>query len=83
MVAVNYALNAFMPFVVVAVLSFNAMGWERIEPYAIFGLMFFASRYNWKVGYSVAYCESMGVDFDDPRPIEDQLSDANKGDLDQ
>jgi len=62
----NYVLNKFCPFILIAVLSFLKMGFESFEPYVIIGLVFFIYNFSYKVGYAVAICEERGfLDKDD------------------
>ena len=48
MIVLNFALNKFMPFILISFLSFYKMGFQCVEPYAIFGLAFFIARFNFK-----------------------------------
>jgi hypothetical protein len=62
---INYTLNKFCPILVVAFLIFFKMGFLTWEPYAIMGLVLFATNFHYKVGYSVAICEERGLLKDD------------------
>lgn len=57
----NYSANKFCPMLIVAFLLFYKIGFETWEPYAILGCMFFIDKFSYKVGYSVALCESKGL----------------------
>ena len=59
---INYAANKFCPWLIVGFLLFYNFGYMKMEPYIILGLMFFMERFNYKIGYSVAYCECKGID---------------------
>ena len=59
---VNYSLNRFCPAVMLLVLIFANFKLTQWEPYAIIGLMIFIDRFQFKVGYSVGYCEARGID---------------------
>jgi len=54
---IDYCLNKFCPFIIIGFLLFANFGFETWEPYAIMALTVFIERFNFKVGYSVAYCE--------------------------
>ena len=58
----NYSLNKFCPWLIVGFLLFYNFGYMKMEPYIILGLMFFMERFNYKIGYSVAYCECNNID---------------------
>tara|TARA_A100001035_G_C27635437_1_gene432045 strand:- start:173 stop:373 length:201 start_codon:yes stop_codon:yes gene_type:complete len=64
MIVLNFALNKFMPFILISFLSFYKMGYQCIEPYAIFALAIFIARFNFKAGYSLAYCEKNNISLD-------------------
>jgi uncharacterized membrane protein YecN with MAPEG domain len=48
----EYALNKYMPIVMVCFICFYTFGYETWEPYFIVGLMLFSNRYNFKCGYA-------------------------------
>jgi hypothetical protein len=50
---------------IIGFLLFYNFGYAKFEPYVIMGLIFFIERFNFKVGYAVAYCESMGINLED------------------
>ena len=56
----NYSLNKFCPYIIIAFLLFFKMGFETFEPYIIIGLVFFIQNFSYKVGYAVAICEERG-----------------------
>ena len=59
---VNYCLNRFCPIIIVTFLIFSNFELTQWEPYVIIGLMVFMDRFQYKVGYSVGYCEAHGID---------------------
>ena len=64
---VNYCLNRFCPMLMLGFLIFMNFELTQWEPYVIIALMIFMDRYQFKVGYSVGYCEAHGIDPTDPR----------------
>ena len=58
---INYSLNKFLPFILVAFVLFTKMGFECWEPYAVMALVLFIDKFSYKVGYSVALCEERGL----------------------
>jgi len=50
----------------VVALLFSQIDWETWQPYVILGFIFFIDKFSFKTGYSVAYCESKGLDLDNP-----------------
>jgi hypothetical protein len=62
---IDYSLNKFCPLLIIGFLLFYNFGYAKFEPYVIMGLIFFIERFNFKVGYAVAYCESMGINLED------------------
>jgi hypothetical protein len=54
-----------MPYIIIAFLSFNSLGFESFEPYAILLSSFFTGHFHFKAGYAVAYCESNNIPLDD------------------
>jgi len=65
MIVLNFALNKFLPFLLIAFLCFYKMGFYTFEPYVVMALVFFVSHFNFKAGYSVAYCEKHNINLDD------------------
>lgn len=65
MIVLNFALNKFLPFIIIGFLCFYKMGPYTFEPYVIMGLVYFVSYFNFKAGYSVAYCEKNNINLDD------------------
>tara|TARA_R110000744_G_scaffold687_4_gene2661 strand:+ start:5975 stop:6184 length:210 start_codon:yes stop_codon:yes gene_type:complete len=63
---INYSLNKFLPYLFVVALLFSQIDWETWQPYVILGFIFFIDKFSFKTGYSVAYCESKGLDLDNP-----------------
>jgi hypothetical protein len=64
MIVLNFALNKFLPFVLIACLGFYGMGFDRFEPYLIIALSLFVGDFNFKAGYAVAFCEKNNIDVD-------------------
>lgn len=58
---VNYCLNRFCPLGVIIFLVFSKFELTDWEAYVIIGMVLFTERFQFKVGYSVAYCESKGI----------------------
>ena len=61
----NYSLNKFMPYIIIAFLSFYNMGFESFSPYVILLSSFFTGHFHFKAGYAVAYCEANNIPLDD------------------
>ena len=57
----NYVLNKYCPILIIGILVFLNMGFKTWEPYIILLLVYFASSFSFKVGYSVAICEEKGL----------------------
>tara|TARA_B100000085_G_C18507745_1_gene498251 strand:+ start:943 stop:1161 length:219 start_codon:yes stop_codon:yes gene_type:complete len=64
MIAFNFALNKFLPYILIAFLSFYSIGLQRIESYVILGLAIFIGHFSFKTGYAVCYCEKNNIDLD-------------------
>tara|TARA_Y100001934_G_C12108575_1_gene657396 strand:+ start:301 stop:570 length:270 start_codon:yes stop_codon:yes gene_type:complete len=56
---INYALNKYMPLLVVSFVAFYTLGYATWETYLIIGLMIFSNNFNFKCGYAHAYLSSM------------------------
>ncbi len=52
MAFLEYALNKYMPFLMVSFISFYSFGYKTWEPYFILGLMLFSNKFNFKCGYA-------------------------------
>ena len=61
-IILNYCLNRFCPFLVLAFLLFSNFLLTQWELYAILASIIFIDRFQFKVGYSVGYCEAKGID---------------------
>ena len=61
----NYVLQKFSPLVIAIWLIFTKFNLTNWEPYVIIAMILFIERFSFKVGYSVAYCESRGIDPND------------------
>ena len=59
---VNYALNRFCPMLILAFLMLSNFSFNNWQLYAAIGLMIFMDKYQFKVGYSVGYCEASNID---------------------
>ena len=59
---INYCLNRFCPIIILAILIFSNFSLDNWQLYATVALMFFMDKYQFKVGYSVGYCEAAGID---------------------
>ena len=69
---IDYSLNRFCPIAMVIAIIFLNFSLDNWQLYALGTLLFFMDRYQFKVGYSVGYCEASGIDptSDDPIPPE-------------
>ena len=65
MIVLNYALNKFAPFIIIGFLAFYKIGFNSFEPYVILFFSMFIAHFNWRAGYSVAYCEKNNINLDD------------------
>jgi len=59
---VNYCLNRFCPLIIVTFLLFTSFELTQWKPYAIMASILFIDRFQFKVGYSVGYCDARGID---------------------
>lgn len=57
----NFLLNKFLPFFIIAFLCFLKMGFNCFEPYVIMSMCFFTSHFHFKTGYALAFCEANGI----------------------
>ncbi len=48
------------------IVLFSSLSAQSWEPYVVLGFVFFIDKFSFKTGYSVAYCESKGLDLDNP-----------------
>lgn len=64
MVIFNYILNKFCPYVAISFLLFSSISHETWQPYVIIGMVFFIDKFSFNAGYSVAYCQSKGINLD-------------------
>jgi hypothetical protein len=65
MVFFNYMLNKFCPYVAISFALFSYMSFSAWQPYLIMAMVFFIDKFSFKAGYSVAYCESKGINLND------------------
>lgn len=61
---INYALNKFIPYLIILGLVFSQMDYATIYPYITMGFILFVDKFSFKTGYSVAYCEKNNIDLD-------------------
>jgi hypothetical protein len=59
---INYCLNRSCPAIMLLFIIFANFKLTQWEPYVIIGLIMFIDRFQFKVGYSVGYCEARGID---------------------
>ena len=62
---INYALNKYMPLLMVGFICFYTLGYTTWEPYSIMGLMLFSNSYNFKCGYAHSCLDNGFVDTED------------------
>ena len=62
---INYSLNKFSPYLIMAFLLFYDSGFSVWRSIVCLGLCFFIDKFSFKAGYSVAYCEAHNIDLDD------------------
>tara|TARA_B100000902_G_C27261107_1_gene890808 strand:- start:1276 stop:1473 length:198 start_codon:yes stop_codon:yes gene_type:complete len=65
MIPFNFAMNKFMPYILMTFLSFYSIGFESFVPYAILALAIFIGHFSFKTGYAVCYCEKNNINLDD------------------
>jgi len=58
----NYCFNRFCPLIILAWLIWSHFSFSDWVPYVMSGLILFVDRFQYKVGYSVGYCERHGID---------------------
>ena len=68
----NYGLQKLCPLLISIWLLFTKFDLTNWEPYVIIAMILFIDRFSFKVGYSVAYCESRGID-----PNDDETDQRN------
>ena len=59
---INYCLNKYCPYIIIAALLYTNFNLDSWEPYILAGLILFIDIFNWRVVYSVAYCDARGVE---------------------
>jgi len=68
----NYCLNRFCPIILVGFFILSAFSLTDWKLYALSGLIFFMDRFQFKIGYSVGYCDAKGIDpRNPPKSLED------------
>jgi hypothetical protein len=58
----NYSLNRFCPILLLGALILSNFSLTDWQVYVTIALMIFMDKYQFKVGYSVGYCEAAGID---------------------
>lgn len=48
----NYALNKYMPLLIISFICFHSFGFETYEPYFVLGLVLFSNKYNFNCGFA-------------------------------
>ena len=59
---INYCLNKFCPYVIILGTLFLNSNLEIWKGLLVFAFCLFIDKFSFKAGYSVAYCESRGID---------------------
>jgi hypothetical protein len=59
---INYTLNRFCPMIILGILMFLNFSLDNWHLYVVLCLMIFMDKYQFKVGYSVGFCEAKGID---------------------
>ncbi len=58
----NYSLNRFCPMAIVILILLSSFSLNDWKIYALIPLLIFMDKYQFKVGYSVGYCDAKGID---------------------
>ena len=58
----NYILNKFCPYIAILAVLFILLEFSQPLVYIIIPFIMYIDRFSFKAGYSVAYCESNGID---------------------
>ena len=58
----NYFLNKYCPYMLILFLLFFNSGLDFWRGAAVFIACIFMDKFSFSAGYSVAYCESRGID---------------------
>ena len=69
----NYSLNRFCPIIILGALIISNFSLTNWQLYVTIALMIFMDKYQFKVGYSVGYCEAAGID-----PMQDNPTRPEK-----
>lgn len=48
----NYALNKYMPILMVSFICFYSLGFNTWEPYSVIALVLFSNKFNFNCGYA-------------------------------
>lgn len=59
---INFCLNKFCPYIAIFSVLFILLGFNEPLVYIILPFIMYIDRFSFKAGYSVAYCESNGID---------------------
>ena len=70
---VNYVLNRFCPIIIVGLLLLSNFSLTNWQLYVTISLMIFMDKYQFKVGYSVGFCEASGID-----PMQENATSQKK-----
>lgn len=66
---VNYTLNRFCPMIILGFIIFSNFALDNWHLYALVALMVFMDKYQFKIGYSVGFCEGRGIDPMEEEPL--------------
>lgn len=58
----NYMLNKFCPYIAIFAVLFILLEFSQPLVYIIIPFVMYIDRFSFRAGYSVAYCESNGID---------------------
>lgn len=48
----NYAMNKYMPILMISFICFYSLGFSTWEPYFVMGLVLFSNKFNFDCGYA-------------------------------
>jgi hypothetical protein len=58
---INFCLNKFCPYIAIFSVLFIVLGFSEPLVYLIIPFIMYIDRFSFKSGYSIAYCESNGI----------------------
>lgn len=61
---INYTLNKFCPYIAIFLVLYLLLEFSQPLVYIIIPFVMYIDRFSFRAGYSVAYCESNGIDLD-------------------